>query len=224
MLKLLLVVALLISAFNAQTEVLIYQARTSVKRIGDGYEGSASFQEFLIWNLDDNHLSQIIFAKSGSEKFYSLTDGTPFVVGLDGSRGRQYTTFSWAGGGAGRHTMEFNRGQNVNLMISSEGTWFFPGTFKGSGHVLNTGTASRLTDYSRTAVFSEKRTKAANDSHQTEDEAVAGLMSELQLKGYINPDAAVAAASAPSGQTATNRAHRLPAYEHLFRATGHVGN
>ena len=68
MLKPLLVVALLISAVNAQTEVLIYQARTAVKRIGDGYEVSASFQEFLVWNLDDNHLSQIIFAKSGTDR------------------------------------------------------------------------------------------------------------------------------------------------------------
>ena len=224
MLKPLLVVALLISAVNAQTEVLIYQARTAVKRIGDGYEGSASFQEFLVWNLDDNHLSQIIFAKSGTEKFYSLTDGTPFVAGLDGARGRQHTTFSGAGGGDGRYTMEFNRGQNVNLNISSEGTWFFPGTFKGSGHVLNTSSGSRLTDYSRTAVFSEKRTKAANDSSLTEEEVVASLISELQLKGYINPDAAVTAASAPSGQTATNGAHQLPAYDLLFRAASEAGN
>lgn len=223
MLKLLLVVVLLTSAFNAQTEVLIYQARTAVKRIGEGFEGSASFQEFLVWNLDDNHVSQIIFAKSGTEKFYSLTDGTFFVVGLDGSRGRQYTTFSGAGGGDGRYTMEFNRGQNVNLRISSENVWSFPMVFKGSGHVLNTSAGSRLTDYSRTAVFSAKRTKAANDSNLTEEEAVASLVSELQLKGYVNPDATVAAAAASPNSTATNEARRWSAYDLLFRTASQAG-
>ena len=223
-LKPILVVALLISAVNAQTAVLIYQARTTVKRIGDGLEGSSSFQEFLVWNLDDNHVSQIIFAKAGTEKFYSLTDGTPFVVGLDGSHGRQHTTFSGAGGGNGRSYMEFNRGQNANLTTFTDFTVSFPRMFKGSGHILNTSTAPRLTDYSRTAVFSPKRTVSANDAGLTEEEVIAVLETELQLKGYINPDAAVTAASAPSGRTATNGAHRLPAYDLLFRTASQAGN
>ena len=46
-------------------------------------------------------------------------------------------------------------------------------------------------------MFSEKRTKAANDSYQTEEGAAASLASELQLKGRIDPDAAISAGSAP---------------------------
>jgi len=138
MLKQLFVAALFISALAAQAEVIVYQAKTATKRIGEGYEGNTSYQEYFVWNLDDNNVSIIIFAKFGLGKFYTTEAGAPNVVEYEGWRGRRYTTFSGAGGSDGRKSMEFNRGQNVNLRISSANTWFFPRTFKGSGQIINT--------------------------------------------------------------------------------------
>lgn len=223
--KHLLVAALFMGAFQAQAEVVIYQARTSVKWTGNGFEASATFQEFLVWNLDGNHVSQIIFRKVGTEKRYSLDEGTPLLVVVDGSRGRQYTTFSGASGEDGRNVMEFNRGQNASLPIGFESAHFSPRVFKGTGHILNTTSVPLLTDYSRTAVFSAKRTQAANDAGQTEEEAVASLVAELQSNGYTDPDAAtLAAASAgsPSSSTA-GKARLFSAYERFFRAAGQPG-
>jgi hypothetical protein len=201
-LKHLIVAALFLGAFQTQAEVVIYQAKTSVKWTGEGFEGGATFQEFLVWNLDDNHVSQVFFRKVGTEKRYSLDEGTPLLVVVDGSRGRQYTTFSGASGGDGRNFMEFNRGQNANLPIGFESTYFFPRVFKGTGHILNTVSVPQLTDYSRTAVFSAKRTQAANDAGQTEEEAVASLVAELQSQGYIDPDAATLAAASVGSRSA----------------------
>lgn len=220
MLKHVLVATLFISAMAARAEVIVYQAKTSTKRTGEGYEDKTSFQEYLVWNLDDNHVSQIIFAKFGLERFYYTDGWTPYVVQYDGLRGRRYTTFSGAGSTATRDLMEFNRGQNANLRTSLANIWSFPRTFKGSGQIINTVADPVLTEYTRTAVFSEKRTKAANDSSLTEPDVFVGLVIELQLKGYVSLDDSLAAASASTNKTATNATRRLSGYERMLRAAG----
>ncbi len=195
MLKHLLVAVLFMGSFQASAEVVIYQGRTSLKHVGDGSESSSSSQAFFVWNLEDNHVSQIIFYTGTTQKLYSVSGAAPTVVELDGSRGRQYTTFSVIGVREGREQTEFNRGQNANLAISVESTYFFPRVFKGSGRTVNTASVPRLTDYSRTIVFSEKRTRTANDAALTEEEVVASLVTELQIKGYVDPNVGLVAAA-----------------------------
>jgi hypothetical protein len=220
MLKHLLAAALFLGAFQAQAEVIIYQGRTSLKHIGDGFEGTSSSQAFFVWNLENNHVSQIVYYARGIEKLYSVSGAPPTVLVLDGSQGRQYTTFSVIGVREGREQTEFNRGQNALLATSAESTVSFPRAFKGSGHTVTTASAPRLTEYSRTLAFSEKRTKAANDAALSEEQVVESLVTELQVKGYSAPSPRVVAAAsdAGAGQATGTDANPASAYDVLPHA------
>lgn len=173
-------------AVSASADVLVYQFRITSKNVGEGVEFSGSARGYMVWNLADNHVVYVTYWKAGAVNRYVETGGTPLVVTLTGFRGRQLTTFSTVGEEDGRYLMEFNRGYNATLKHRTGGTYFFPRTFKGTSHSLNTSVGPRLTDTTQTAVYSPARTIAANDAGTSAEDVVAGLRTELEAKGYLN--------------------------------------
>jgi len=191
---------MLAGAASMRADVLIYDYRSSAKIIGDGLETSASRRGYMVWNLEDNRLTWLYYYSRNGSKRYSTSSGVPVVVSVTGKSNRQYTTYSGAGENDGQYFMEFTRGLNKLLRHHSALYTQFPRTFKGTGHALDTVTGPGLIDETHSAVYSPKRTIAANDAGRTQEDVVTALRAELEAKGYVD----VSSASASAGSISTS--------------------
>ena len=188
-----LILLVMAGVTSASADVLIYQVRNVTKNIGEGVEFSLSTRGYLVWDLANDHFTTIEMAVLSSGRRYQVSDGSPLVARASGWHGREFTTFSSAGGSGGRYYQDYNRGLNARLKIATDRTASYPRTFKGTLHIVNTSVGPRLTDYSRTFVFSAIRTIAANDAAKSEEEVVAELQAELEALGYSDFDSVAAA-------------------------------
>jgi hypothetical protein len=92
-----------------------------------------------------------------------------------------------------------------------------PKVFKGYGNIVNLNEPTHLTEYTRTATYSVKRTVEANDEELAIEDLTALLETELQEKDYISFEATARAAGDARQPTITKRLFNLRFAEELMR-------
>jgi hypothetical protein len=205
------------STLPSMADLAVYQSRVSVKGSGNGIEGAFSSQEFIIIDLESRDFSLITYGKIGTEKKYVIESGSPLTAFVEGSRNHTYSVFSSAGGEDGRYFMQFNKGRNSIVEVRTGADTTMPKVFKGYGNIINLNEPTRLTEYTRTATYSVKRTVAANDEELTIEDLTALIETELQEKDYTSLEATVQAAGDKFSPTATKRLLSLRFVDELMK-------
>jgi hypothetical protein len=212
-----LALTLLVSTLPSIADLAVYQSRVSVKGSGGGVEGSLSMQEFIVIDLDSGEFSLITYWKIGIAKRYSIDTGVPLTAFVEGNRNRTYSLFTNVGEEDGRYFTEFSKGRNSVVELRTGADTFMPKVFKGYGNIVNLNEPTYLTEYTRTATYSAKRTVAANDDELTIEDLTALLETELQEKDYISFEATARAAGDAPQPAATNRLLNLRVVEELMK-------